>query len=92
MFSRGKKRCGYDMSLKFEWTSKRLEGDPEGVDDVAGHVEVHDFDDMTGEDYEIHVSTEGSSQHEADAKKAVMTWEPQLRTLLASWKSELLQQ
>lgn len=92
VFSRGKKRCGYDISLKFEWVSTRLEEDAEGITDASGHIEVHDFDDMSGEDYEIRVTTEGSSKHEADAKKSIMKWETKLRTLLASWKNELLQQ
>ncbi|GAB9473092.1 Activator of 90 kda heat shock protein atpase 1 [Globisporangium polare] len=92
VFSRGKKRCGYDISLKFEWASTRTEEDAEGVEDVTGHVEVHDFDDTNGEDYEIKVTTEMSRQHEVDAKKAVLKWEPELRNILATWKDELLQQ
>ncbi|KAF1336744.1 Activator of 90 kda heat shock protein atpase 1, partial [Globisporangium splendens] len=94
VFSRGKKRCGYDISLKFEWTSTRADGeeDPEGVDEVTGHVEVHDFDDTSGEDYEIKVTTEMSRKHETDAKKSVLKWEPELRKILATWKEELLQQ
>lgn len=93
VFSRGKKRCGYDISLKFEWTSTRTEGeDPEGIEDVTGHVEVHDFDDTNGEDYEIKVTTEMSRKHEVDAKKSVLKWEPELRKILATWKEELLQQ
>lgn len=92
VFSRGKKRCGYDIALKFEWTSTRTETDPDGVDDVTGHVEVHDFDDTNGEDYEIAVTTAQSRQHDVDAKTSVLKWEPELRKILAQWKAELLQQ
>uniref|UniRef100_K3WL21 Activator of Hsp90 ATPase AHSA1-like N-terminal domain-containing protein n=1 Tax=Globisporangium ultimum (strain ATCC 200006 / CBS 805.95 / DAOM BR144) TaxID=431595 RepID=K3WL21_GLOUD len=94
VFSRGKKRCGYDISLKFEWTSTRADGeeDPEGADEVTGHVEVHDFDDTSGEDYEIKVTTGMSRKHDMDAKKSVLKWEPELRKILTAWKEELLQQ
>ncbi|KAJ0396365.1 hypothetical protein P43SY_007459 [Pythium insidiosum] len=93
VFSRGKKRCGFDMTLKFEWTSSRTGGeDAEEFPEATGHVELHDFDDMTGEDYEIHVSCDGSSDHARDAKKAIESWEQGLRQLLAQWKEDLLQQ
>ncbi|KAH7476219.1 hypothetical protein PRIC1_000231 [Phytophthora ramorum] len=83
VFSRGKKRCGYELSVKFAW---------EGSDDVSGHVELQDFDDTSGDDYEVLVSTNGSSQRELAAKKVVSDWEPELRKMLAMWKQELLQQ
>jgi hypothetical protein len=70
VFSRGKKRCGYELSVKFAW---------EGGD-VSGHVELQDFDDTSGDEYEV------------AAKKAVSDREPGLRKLLALWKQELLQQ
>lgn len=89
VFSRGKKRCGYDIALKFEWLSTRAD---ESDADVTGHVEVHDFDDTSGEDYEVHVTAEGSGQHAADAKQSILKWEPELRAVLAIWKDELLQQ
>ena len=92
MFSRGKKRCGYDIALKFEWTSTRTEEDAEGFDEATGHVEVHDFDDTSGEGYEIHVTFEGNSTHAKDAKSAILEWEAGLRQILGTWRNELLQQ
>jgi hypothetical protein len=92
VFSRGKKRCGYDISLKFEWESSRQGEDPEGMDKVSGHIEIHDFDDTTGEDYEVKVSVEGNSQHEREAKQLINQWEPELRKILSTWKQELLAQ
>ncbi|POM72971.1 LOW QUALITY PROTEIN: Hypothetical protein PHPALM_10231 [Phytophthora palmivora] len=65
VFSRGKKRCGYELS---------------------------DFDDTSGDDYEVLVTANGSSQRELAAKKAVIGKESELRKLLALWKQELLQQ
>nr|CCA14020.1 conserved hypothetical protein [Albugo laibachii Nc14] len=91
VYSRGVKRCGFDISVKFEWKSTR-ENDSEGFDEVKGHVEIHDFDDMNGEDYEVRVSTEECSAHARDAKDAILNWEDQLRKILADWKEELLQQ
>ncbi|EGZ20956.1 hypothetical protein PHYSODRAFT_354346 [Phytophthora sojae] len=82
VFSRGKKRCGYELSVKFAWESG----------DVSGHVELHDFDDTSGDDYEVLVTVDGNSQSELAAKKAVLGKEPELRKLLALWKEELLQQ
>uniref|UniRef100_M4BD12 Activator of Hsp90 ATPase AHSA1-like N-terminal domain-containing protein n=1 Tax=Hyaloperonospora arabidopsidis (strain Emoy2) TaxID=559515 RepID=M4BD12_HYAAE len=82
VFSRGKKRCGYDLSVKFAWASG----------DVSGHVELHDFDDTSADEFEIIVTADGSSQSEVAAKKAVIDKEPELRKLLALWKEELLQQ
>ncbi|KAE8896763.1 hypothetical protein PF005_g4256 [Phytophthora fragariae] len=82
VFSRGKKRCGYELSVKFVWESG----------DVSGHVELHDFDDTSGDDYEVLVTVDGSSQSDLAAKKAVLDKEPELRKLLALWKEELLQQ
>ncbi|OWY90973.1 hypothetical protein PHMEG_00040643 [Phytophthora megakarya] len=82
VFSRGKKRCGYELSVKFAWES----------DDVSGHVELHDFDDTNGEEYEVLVTANGSSQRELAAKKAVIDKESELRKLLTLWKDELLQQ
>jgi activator of HSP90 ATPase len=92
VFSRGKKRCGYDMSVKFEYESTRLGEDDEGFPEATGHVELHDFDDTSGEEYEISVKAEGNSQHAKDARAAVQKWEAGLRKLLAAWKEELLQQ
>ncbi|TDH74200.1 uncharacterized protein CCR75_001175 [Bremia lactucae] len=83
VFSRGKKRCGYDLSIKFAW---------ESGDDVSGHVELQDFDDTCGDEYEVFVTSNGSGQRDLAAKKAVMDMEPELRKLLALWKQELLQQ
>jgi hypothetical protein len=82
VFSRGKKRCGYELSVKFAW---------EGGD-VSGHVELQDFDDTSGDEYEVLVTANGSSQSDLAAKKAVSDREPGLRKLLALWKQELLQQ
>ncbi|KAG7400321.1 hypothetical protein PHYBOEH_006261 [Phytophthora boehmeriae] len=83
VFSRGKKRCGYELSVKFEWSSG---------DDVSGYVELQDFDDTSGDEYEVLVTVSGSSQRDLAAKKAVIAWEPELRKLLALWKQELLEQ
>ncbi|KAG6955785.1 hypothetical protein JG687_00010970 [Phytophthora cactorum] len=83
VFSRGKKRCGYELSVKFAWESD---------DDVSGHVELQDFDDTSGDEYEVLVTANGSGQRELAAKKAVIDKEPELRKLLALWKQELLQQ
>ncbi|KAG1687967.1 hypothetical protein DVH05_004486 [Phytophthora capsici] len=83
VFSRGKKRCGYELSVKFAWESD---------DNVSGHVELQDFDDTSGEDYDVLVTTDGSGQSQQAAKKAVVSKEPELRKLLALWKQELLEQ
>lgn len=88
MFSRGKKRCGYDITLKFEWSSTHTDEE----DEVAGHVELHDFDDTSGEEYEVHIMTESRGKHGQAAKQAIQAWEPELRMLLAAWKNDLLQQ
>ncbi|KAF1772284.1 Activator of Hsp90 ATPase, N-terminal [Phytophthora cactorum] len=77
------KRCGYELSVKFAWESD---------DDVSGHVELQDFDDTSGDEYEVLVTANGSGQRELAAKKAVIDKEPELRKLLALWKQELLQQ
>ncbi|CEG45713.1 hypothetical protein F443_01076 [Plasmopara halstedii] len=82
VFSRGKKRCGYDFSVKFAWESS----------DISGHVELHDFDDTSGDDFEVIVTANGSGQRELAAKKAVIDQEQKLRDVLALWKQELLQQ
>lgn len=83
MFSRGKKRCGYELSVKFAWKSS---------DAVSGHVELQDFDDTNGDDFEVLVTTNGSSEQDLVVKKAVINKESELRKLLALWKEELLQQ
>ncbi|CAI5735175.1 unnamed protein product [Hyaloperonospora brassicae] len=82
VFSRGKKRCGYELSVKFSWASG----------DVSGHIELLDFDDTSADEFEIVVTADGSSQRDVAAKKAVIDREPELRKLLALWKEELLQQ
>ncbi|CAH0483113.1 unnamed protein product [Peronospora belbahrii] len=83
VFSRGKKRCGYEMSVKFTWESN---------DVITGQIELQDFDDTNGDDFEVIVTVDGSSQRELAAKKAVVDKESELRKLLALWKEELLQQ
>ncbi|TMW57250.1 hypothetical protein Poli38472_003175 [Pythium oligandrum] len=92
VFSRGKKRCGYDIFLKFEWLATHAAGDADEAETASGYVELHDFDDTSGEDYEVHVTVQGSSQHAKNAKRAVEQWETGLRKILATWKEELLQQ
>ncbi|CAH0488418.1 unnamed protein product [Peronospora farinosa] len=83
VFSRGKKRCGYELSVKFAWQSS---------DAVSGHVELQDFDDTNGDDFEVLVTTNGDSEQDLIVKKAVINKESELRKLLALWKEELLQQ
>ncbi|KAJ0397086.1 hypothetical protein ATCC90586_001884 [Pythium insidiosum] len=92
-FTNDQLRVAVKARSVFEWTSSRTGGeDAEEFPEATGHVELHDFDDMTGEDYEIHVSCDGSSDHARDAKKAIESWEQGLRQLLAQWKEDLLQQ
>ena len=59
---------------------------------MSGHVELQDFDDTTGDDFEVLVTANGSSEQDLVVKQAVIDKEPELRKLLALWKEELLQQ
>ncbi|TYZ57124.1 hypothetical protein PybrP1_009530 [[Pythium] brassicae (nom. inval.)] len=92
IFSRGKKRCGYDIALKFAWSAKRSAETEDAEDEVTGHVEIRDFDDTSGEEYEVTVSADVSHSRGVDVRNAVLKREPELRKLLAAWKEELLLQ
>ncbi|CAK4678434.1 hypothetical protein LEN26_012424 [Aphanomyces euteiches] len=88
VFSRGKKRCGYDIALEFEY-----EGINAGKSlTSSGKIKLHDFEDTNGEDYEIHVTSNTSSASDKETVTIIKKEEPQLRKVLQAWKNELLQQ
>ncbi|KAF0701472.1 Aste57867_8048 [Aphanomyces stellatus] len=88
VFSRGKKRCGYDIALEFEY-----EGVHEGDKATSsGQIKLHDFEDTNGEDYEIHVSSNTSSLPDKKTVAVIKQEEDHLRKVLQAWKDDLLQQ
>ncbi|KDO24418.1 hypothetical protein SPRG_09808 [Saprolegnia parasitica CBS 223.65] len=87
VYSRGKKRCGYELDVKFAWECTDADGAT-----ASGHVKLHDFEDTNGEDYEIHVTSSGGAALGKNGVDAIKRWEPSLRQLLHAWKTELLQQ
>ncbi|ETV91624.1 hypothetical protein H310_13874 [Aphanomyces invadans] len=88
VFSRGKKRCGYDIALEFEY-----EGVHEGNSETSsGKINLHDFEDTNGEDYEIHVSSNTSSTQDKSTVAIIKQQESALRKVLQAWKQDLLQQ
>lgn len=83
------------MALKFAWSATQnaeAGSDTDGGEVVTGHVEIHDFDDTSGEEYEVTVSVDASHARGVEVKNAVLKKESELRKILAAWKEELLQQ
>ncbi|KAF0774366.1 hypothetical protein AaE_001934 [Aphanomyces astaci] len=88
VFSRGKKRCGYDIALEFDY-----EGVHVGKSETSsGKINLHDFEDTNGEDYEIHVKSATSSAQDKTTVAIIKKHENALRTVLLAWKQDLLQQ
>ncbi|OQR81139.1 hypothetical protein ACHHYP_16733 [Achlya hypogyna] len=87
VFSRGKKRCGYELDVKFAWDCSAEDGRS-----ASGHVKLHDFEDTNGEDYEVHVTSNGASDAAKQGVDAIKRWESGLRQILQAWKKELLEQ
>ncbi|RHZ33124.1 hypothetical protein DYB26_009241 [Aphanomyces astaci] len=73
---RGKKRCGYDIALEFDY-----EGVHVGKSETSsGKINLHDFEDTNGEDYEIHVKSTTSSAQDKTTVAIIKKHENALRT------------
>lgn len=77
MYSRGKKRCGFDLSLVVEWEANG----------IGGKVTIHEFEDSNGEEIDMVISCK-----DGGVKKGALALEGEICEILHAWKRDLLMQ